>query len=252
MTLFHANGAPRFGRVMLSAGGDGSGGGSGAGDGKEGDGKDGDGKDGKDGDGKDGKEGDGKEGDGSGGTLTLSEKELNRRIAAARRQAEAEAATKHKDAIEKARLYDEDQEKRKDETQKAIDKAVSDKQKELQASFEAEKAAIVANTNARLLEAEVRQHAASNNFLDPDYVWFLAQPELEEGGALSVDEDGKVSGVEEWVEKLAKDKPALVKAGDGNHLPNPPRGGGNGDGDAQKEMRQQARQTVWGASRRTR
>lgn len=243
MKLFHANGAPKFGRVLLSAGGDSGGGGGGDGDGKGGDG------DGKNGDGKGG-DGDDADKDKGGVTISLSQKELDRRIAAARRQAEADATNRTKDAVEKAKLYDDLLEKQKDEGQKAVDAAVAAERDRLTAAHEAEKATLTANTNARLLEADVRQQAATALFDDLDYVWFLAQPELEEGGAITIEEDGTFKGVKEWLTKLAKDKPNLIKAqGDGNHLPNPPRGGG-GDGDAKTQMQRSARELVFGGSRR--
>jgi len=61
--------------------------------------------------------------------------------------------------------------------------------------------------NKKLLHAEVRVLAATLNFIDPEEAWKLADL-----ASATVGEDGKIDGVKKPLEKLAKDKPHLLKA----------------------------------------
>lgn len=238
MGLFHANGAPKLG-AKLNFQKDGGGGGGGGG------------KEGNDppADDDDDADDDVKEGDDKAPKVVLTEKELNRRLALARKAAEKDTERKFSDAVAKAQKYDEEEESRKTEGQKAIDDAVKKAKADAEAEANARIATIQANADRRLIEAEFRIQAAALNFHDADDAWLRATPKLEgENAAIKLDEDGKIIGVKEYLEKLATDKPYLINAGEGNRVPAPPRGGG-GNGPDFKEA---AQQFVYGGSRRRR
>ena len=75
------------------------------------------------------------------------------------------------------------------------------------ADREAEAEATEAEVNKKLLHAEVRVLAATLNFIDPEEAWKLADL-----ASATFGDDGKIDGVKKPLEKLAKDKPHLLKA----------------------------------------
>lgn len=131
---------------------------------------------------------------------------------------------------------------------KAVADAIAAKEKEWQERLDAQQA----EADRRMIESEVRSVARSLNFHDPDDAWLrLADSVGEEDSPITIGDDGKIAGVKEALEKLAKDKPYLVKgeAPKGGGVPIPG-GGGNGSLTDQQRMQRGATEIVFGRGRR--
>lgn len=152
--------------------------------------------------------------------------------------------------IQKARAVED---AAKTETERAVEAAKKEARKQADEEWAAKLAAEKAASALTLIKAEVKTQAAGLNFHDPEDAWLRLQA-LTTGDTptLVLDDKGNPTGVKEALDKLAKEKPYLVKTGDGSHLPNPPRNGGGGDDKAAADrMALGASEIVFGG-RRTR
>lgn len=142
----------------------------------------------------------------------------------------------------------------KTQAEKDRDKAVADALTAERQKHQEELSRITTEATARTIEAEVRSIARVMNFHDPDDAWLrLADQVGEDDSTIKVGDDGKVTGAQEALDKLAKDKPYLLKtekaAGPGS--PNPG-GGGDGNLDTKQRMERGAMEIVFGSRRRGR
>lgn len=150
----------------------------------------------------------------------------------------------------------DDEEASKSEAARERDKAVKDALAAQQAKFDEERKTLLANQNRKTIEGEVRGLAREMNFHDPDDAWLRLSDVVgeagEEGVTVSIGDDGKVTGVEDALKKLAKDKPYLIKQDSEPNpgVPNP--GNGNRDGSLTEQQRIQrgANEIVFGRGRR--
>lgn len=106
-----------------------------------------------------------------------------------------------------------------------------EKEREARERAEEEKALAIEKANNRLIDAEIKVLAAAAGFADiTDAVALVDRTEI------SVDEEGKVTGVKEAVEALAKAKPHLLGKSPGtggiggSSNPGDDKGGGDDDG----------------------
>jgi len=236
--VYHANGAPRLGVSLCF---DSSEGGGGAATGGEGGGEG-------------GKTGEGENSDPpktNDADKTLTQAQVNSIV---KRRAEELVAKElgvgldaAKALIAKGTALEETQ---KTELQKATDKAAKDAREAADKEWEGKLAATQRAADLRLIEAEVRGMAHTAGFHDPEDAWLRVRAQAEgDAPTVKLDDAGKVLGVKEALDKLAKDKPYLVKTGDGTHTPAPPRNGGGGDG-PQAKYEQGARELIFGGTRR--
>ena len=132
-------------------------------------------------------------------------------------QADLDRIIKERLTREQTRFADyDDLKKAAGELQKLKDAQLSESEKltkriaeleQVAADREAEAEATEAEVNKKLLHAEVRVLAATLNFIDPEEAWKLADL-----ASATFGDDGKIDGVKKPLEKLAKDKPHLLKA----------------------------------------
>jgi Spy/CpxP family protein refolding chaperone len=148
-------------------------------------------------------------------------------------QEELDRIVKQRLERERARYADyEELKKAKEELKKLQDADLSEQEKlkkkvqeleDAQAEAERQAKTMELEVNEKLVRAEVRMAAATMQFVSPDDAYSLA--DLAD---VKVEEDGSVKGVDKALEKLAKDKPYLLKAEDGQSgAGTPPRGRGS-------------------------